>query len=337
MEFMPVQILEEQDLIKVLTAQHVYSIKDLQDTLAAKTDKVSQFSKEIEAVLQKKLQMIQRALKEGMDEPRDRAYADELENIPGVVLSLNGINLITGKRSSGKTTFAFSQMLDAFIAINAGAIEMFLESRIDAKDLAKLINRKMIIFLITEVAYFAQWNQIAHEKGIKFAEKYLSKGGLSQATGEKYGDAFAALVRLIVIVIKGNTYTRIMDYLNELIEMLLQIKIGGEGTDVFGIVIDNVSAMFNKIDSLTIKSDVRNFGKLCNKLSRVNNVPVIVTDSLKVYYDEDNYDELKLFTPNIIYSCVSDIFYMMRVDHNIFKVAQIKSSKELIPAETTPH
>lgn len=323
MEFLPVQILEENDACKKLVNQHIYSIKDLQALLNSKAEGGHALSKEVEKILEEKVSNICKAVKEGVDLPRANAYVEKFHSFPNIVITLNGINLVCGKRGTGKTTFAFSQMVDSFVEVNAKAIKQYLNGTINKDDFLLLGNLKIVIFCLRDVFYLSHFNGIIEEKGRKFVEK--SFGGLSPSTAEEYSGRFTEFIRHILMLIRINTLEESKGVLSQ----MLRIGEVGNNADFFGVILDDISFIFNRIDSLTIKSDVRNFSKILNQLIRQNNMPIIVTDSVRGFYEEDSLEEIKIFTPSILFSSISDIFYLTRTD-TMFKVSQAKSSREVI-------
>lgn len=328
MEFLPVQILEENDACKKLLNQHIYTIRDLQNLLNSKAEGGLALSKEVERILEDKIAKICKGIREGVDTPRNGQFADKFHSLANNLMTLNGINLICGKRGSGKTTFAFSQMLDAYLELNALGIKMYLKEQISDVDFVVLRNLKIFFFCMREVFFFTHFNGLIEEKSRKFIEKNLD-GKLPSATVETYVAKLNELVRFAIAIV----YPMSFEEHRNLFAQMLMVSETSSAFDIFGVIIDDLSFLFNKVDSLTIKSEVRNISKLLNQLIRQNNVPVVVTDSVRAFYEEDSIDDLKLFTPNIFFTSVSDIVYLTRSD-TMFKVVQAKSSRELISVES---
>lgn len=326
MEYLPVQILEENDACKKLVNQHIYTIKDLQVLLNSKAEGGHALSKEVEKVLEEKISIICRGIKEGVDLPKPAAYAEKFHGLPNVVLTLNGINLVTGKRNTGKTTFALLQLLDAFVELHETALRQFLSGTIGDADYVRLANRKIVVFCLREVFYLAHFQGLLEERARRFAERCFA--GQSAATLTERAGRLTLLLQHVVALVRAAS----LDECKCLLADMLRVDQLAAGADVFGLLLDDLSFVFNKIDSLTIKSDVRNFAKQLGQLVRQNSVAVVATDSTRFFYDEDTVDDLKVFTPSILFTCVSDIVYLTRSE-NMFKAAVAKSSREVVAVD----
>ena len=118
MEFIPVQILEEPDIVKKLAQHYIHSLQDLQESLDAPPGEGGvTWSKENANLLRQKIKAVEEAMKNGPDAKRDSNYVARLHAVPNLLLTLNGLNLVVGKRGTGKTSFALVQTVDAFLEI----------------------------------------------------------------------------------------------------------------------------------------------------------------------------------------------------------------------------
>lgn len=198
--------------------------------------------------------------------------------------------------------------------------------------MAHLLDLRIMFFNCREVFNFTHLNELLMERSRKFIEKHLENRGNRPKNIEEVRSRLDELLRTAILVQSAVP----LEEMRQLLLEILDLPNKKDSILIFGVIFDDLSFVFNKIEQLTAKSDVRNFAKACNQIVIHNNIPVVIVDSTKSFYEEDSFDNVRLFLPSIIFSSVSDIMYMSRNEHNMWKVSTIKYSRDLIPMETKP-
>lgn len=349
MEHIPINILEEVELIRKLQQLHIYSLKDLQTEVLAENDsKKANISKEQYTILEKKMLDVATAIEKGADYPRDEKFIDDFHKLPGNYLTLNGLNLVLGKRGTGKSSFAFLQMLDAFLGYYKMALIGLMQGTLIDDDYKKLLQMKILVFNLRDVCNTHHYNNLLVERAIRFEEKNSdqpppppnqSKSGAPPPPptpkAEYRREIITNFLRSTVLMVSNTNYDSLISMLKEITSF--KNASSKDTIDIFGVIIDDISFVFNRIQSSHIKANTRTVGQLCNYLTIHKNIPIVITDSVRNFYDEDTYEDIRTFFPQLLFSSVSDIFYLTKSDQGYLKMAQIKNSKELIPAETKPN
>lgn len=333
MEFLPVELLEEVALTRKLLAHHILTIGDLQTALKISGEGGLTWLKDGRKTLEEKIETLANGIKNGIENPRDIKYVDTFNSIPGSMLSLNGINLVTGKRGTGKTTFALLQIINAFLDLHYKPVLAYLEDNLSVEATDKLFNYKVLFFSFREYFDEQLMKSLILERSKRFLEKgFMAKKSLTPENTEVLKNKLAVFLMEMVCVVDSITFE---DLKTILIEAGQPNKLE-PSVDIFGIILDDLGIMVTRIDSISVKSDVRHLCRLCNEIIFTANIPVILTDSVRNYYEEDTYDEVKLFINPIVFCTISDILYLSKTEQQFHRVATLKSSKGLTAIESKP-
>ena len=170
------------------------------------------------------------------------------------------------------------------------------------------------------------------ERGRRFIEKHIESRQVKPQNLEEVRARMDVFIRNLVVV-QGSIP---LEELRQMLTAMVDLPNQKDSIGLFAAIFDDPSFVFNRIDSYTIKSDARTFAKLCNQLVHLNNVPVVLVDSIKNFYDDDRFDELRMFLPAMVLTSVSDILYLSVNDQKMHKVSQLKCSRDLVLVETKP-
>ena len=329
MDFVPIQVLDELHVAKLLNSHHIYSLKDLNEALQGYPQNQVPFPKEGVPILKQKLQMLLDGIEAGADEPRNLEYIERFNKIPGSLLSLNGLNLITGKRGTGKTTFAFIQLLDAYLDMLSPQLVAFLDGSIAPEELGQLATYRLLHFDFRSVFNLSHFVAIVQEKAKKFVDKHFD--GKKQKPGalDEHKERLEAHLRAAYCTVSVKGFEDFKSVTKEILEAYGKPDL----IKVFGMILDDPSFVFNKLDHLVLKAETRAFLKLANQIIHINCTPVVLTDSVRGYIDDDNTEDLRLYCHPLLFTNVSDIVYASKNEQNLLALTLLKSSKDLIAVD----
>ena len=259
----------------------------------------------------------------------DRKVAEKFNQLPGNFLTLNGVNAILGKRGTGKSTFAYVQVIDAYLEYFKELILSFLKYDTNGKQAFDQLTKQIIVvFGFREVLQVSRLNALVEERAKRFVDCYLkSVTSVSQAEVFRSYEALATLLNhQLFFCFVNSSY----EFKAKLAELSL-LKLDPDGQHPFAVLLDDPGFIFNAIDSTIAKSEFRFIGRHCTQLVQEQGMVVVLVDSFKHFY-EDKEDFLSCYLPGILFSCCSDCMVTSVVENRFYRVAQVKSSKVLLNA-----
>jgi hypothetical protein len=257
----------------------------------------------------------------------DRSAAHKLNALPGNLLTLNGVNAVLGKRGTGKSTFALVQVIDAYLEFfQEYFISLLKYDEQGANSFSILSKHIIIIFNFRETLSTRRVQDILTERANRFVDAHL-KSHLNGSQAEFVRSVEALLEFLcnqLYFIFPNTPY----EFRTKLME-LSALKDDPDAKWPFAVVLDDPGFIFNAIDNLTIRSDIRHIGRLCVHLVLHQNTVVVFVDSFKHFYEEKD-DMQSSYLPAVLFASCSDCIVTSVVDNRYFKLTKAKSSKSLL-------
>ena len=158
------------------------------------------WSKENVKHLKQKIKVIEDAMMNGPDAVRDSNYVAWFHSVPNLLLTLNGINLVVGKRGTGKTSFVLISLVEAFLEIQQKAIIAYLDELLSINELSDLTNLKIFIFNFRGVINLYHLNEILMERGRWFIEKHIESRQIKPNNLEEIRNRLDVFLRNLIVV-----------------------------------------------------------------------------------------------------------------------------------------
>ena len=318
MDNIPIHILEEPSIVKAMNNNHIYSVSDLYEYMKLNDQTIpiiqsSSHTSHNSKVIIDKIHMIRDAVLEGLDHsPESHPTAHNANN--------NGVSMIVGKRGTGKTTLAVMEMVEKYLAAHKPAIEKYLDGVIGEAEILKLLSNRIMHIecksiegaqnIISIIRDKYAWLKDSSGKEIKEKASLSSDGGRQ--------DRYMILMKTVFNMI----YLKSVDDLKLILKDILHSEGDERNVKIFGIIVDDLSHLFNKVDHMALKSDSRSVMRSLAMLGSIHGVRVCLVDSVKQQYEDVAPNEVKLHLHPLVFSVVSDIMYVS-VNSNMMYVCDV--------------